>query len=204
MKAAELQQKIKAAAVKLQEAAGLKDDDDRAETLVTEGLAELRECAEATVEPEVRIQEKVVEKPVAASGEEADHLAARLRETEQQRDEAVAKAKDEKKRRKLAEAKVETHRKAKLANTLLREAKLTGKTAEALFDELMERDSEDAMRRLVEAEKAKRDELFAELRESHIEGAGARVPHNPAPTGQGSDLLGHLGLDPADYGLATA
>jgi hypothetical protein len=196
MKAAKLQEKIKAAAGKLEQAAGLKDDDENGQKLVDEALTTLRECATAKIEPEVKIQEKIVEKPVAASDEEKDQLATRLEETETKLRESETERKQERSRRKDAESKLAEFDKAKLAAKVLREAEVSEKAARSWFDELVEQDDEQAMRTLVERKKAERDELLADLRESFgVEGAG---PRPPALAGSGTPsggLLERMGID---------
>ena len=65
MKPAELQDKVKAAVAKLSEAAGLTDEKDaeRADGMVKDAIATLRECETASIEPVVKIEEKRVEVP---------------------------------------------------------------------------------------------------------------------------------------------
>lgn len=197
MKPAKLQEKIKAAAAKFQEAAGLKDDDEKADKLVTEAITELRECADAEIEPEVqvKIQEKIVEKPVAASDDDKDKLATKLREVEIERDTALGDAKKERKARKDAESKIAESDKGKLVAKVLRESGLPEKARHALVDDLMDEDDEQAMVAIVERQKAAREELLTELRESYgVEGAGPRQP-SPAGSTTGGGLLERMGID---------
>lgn len=194
MNAAQLQEKVRAAASKLAEAAGLKDDDDRANGLIEEGLTLLRECEAATVEAEVREVEKRVEVPVAAEKDsKADELAAKLQE-------AQTTLAAEKQRADDAEDKIREADSAKLAAKVLREAKVPEKSARSWFDAVAGCDGEDAMRQLVDTKMAEREEILADIRESvGVEGAG---PRQPALTGAGNNgggsLYGALGLDRDD------
>jgi hypothetical protein len=195
MKASKLQEKIKGAVKTLDDASKLKDDDEAGQKLVDEALSVLRECASAEVTPEVKIREKIVEKPVAASEEEKDQLAVKLREAEVKLSEAETARKDERKARKDAEAKLHEFNQAKLAAKVLREAQVSEKAARSWFDDLLECDDEPAMRKLVERKAAERDELLSELRESYgVEGAGARTPALAGAPAAGG-LLDRMGID---------
>lgn len=193
MNAAQLQDKVRAAASKLAEAAGLNDDDERAEGLLTEGLTLLRECETATVEAEVREVEKRVEVPVAASDKNADELAAKLTE-------ATTALAAEKTRADNAEDKLRENDSANLAAKVLREAKVPEKSARSWFDAVAACDGEDAMRHLVETKMAEREEILADIRESvGVEGAGPRIPVlSGASNNGGGGLRSRLGLDRDD------
>ena len=202
MKAAKLQEKVQAAVAKLREASEIKDDEAKAETLIQEAVSELDKCAAAEVEPEVKIQEKIVEKPVAASDDERDQLAVKLRETETKLAESETERKAEKSRRKDAEAKLAEVDKAKLAAKVLREAEVSPKTANAWFEDVVEQDDEDAMRRFVERKKDERDEILAEFRESQgVEGAGPRMPSLAGAPSSGG-LLDRMGIDKDELAAA--
>jgi hypothetical protein len=200
MTLAQLQEKMKAGLGKLSEAAAVQDDDEKAGTLIEEGMITLRECASAHVEPETRIQEKRVEVkvPVAASGEAADKLAAdlaaaqtSLREAEAARDTAIRE-------RNAANDKIAANDTAKLASKVLREAKVPEKSARSWFDTVVAAGDEDAMRRLVEAKLAEREEILAEFRETAgVEGAGPRQPLREAngSTPATGGLLDRMGID---------
>ena len=206
MKPAKLQEKVKAAVAKLEEASGLEEKDaERAEELLGEALTTLRECSTAELKaPKGKVEIREVEKPVAATDADADQLAAKVTDLETRLQEAETDRDKERKRRKDAEAKLEEVDKAKLAAKVLREAEVSEKTARSWFDELVECDDEQAMRRFVEVKKAERDELLHELRESFgVEGVPARMPAIPsAPSG--GDLLDRLGLDRDEYAPAAA
>lgn len=202
MKIAKLQEQIKAAAAKLDEAAGLKDDDEKGQTLVDEALTSLRECAVAEIEPEVRIQEKIVEKTLPASTEEKDQLAVKLREAEVKLAEAEVERKAEKQRRKDAEGNLATIERGRLAAKVIRESGVPEKTGRDWFDEVADLEDEPAMKQLVERKKAARDELLAELRESYgIEGAGPRQPTLTGGTPSGG-LLDRMGIDKDELAAA--
>lgn len=196
MKPATLQGNIKAAVAKLEEAAGLEEKDgEKADKLVEEALVGLRESATAEIEPVVQIQEKIVEKPVAASDDEKDQIATKLRESEIARETAQAEAKTERKARKAAESKLQENEQVKLAAKVLREAKVPEKSARSWFDEVVEQESEQAMVALVERKLAEREELLSELRESYgVEGAPARTPSLSAVPSSGG-LLDRMGID---------
>lgn len=208
MKPAKLQENIKAAVAKLDQASKLTDDKDaeQAEKLLSEGLAGLRECVTAEIEPEVREVEKIreVEKLVPASTEEKDQLAVKLQEAETKITAAETKAADEKKRADDAESKLQENDSARLAAKVLREAQVPEKTARSWFDAVAACDGEDAMKRLVETKKAEREELMSELRESYgIEGNPVRLPALRESSAGGTDLLGTLGLNAEDYAPAA-
>lgn len=194
MNAAQLQDKVRAAASKLAEAAGLNDDDERAEGLLTEGLTLLRECETATVEAEKVEVIKEVKVPVAAEKDsKTDELAAELTE-------ATTALAAEKQRADDAEDKIRESDSAKLAAKVLREAKVPEKSARSWFNAVTECDGEDAMRQLVETKMAEREEILEEVRESvGVEGAG---PRQPVLTGAGNNggggLRSRLGLDRDD------
>jgi hypothetical protein len=193
MTAAEFQQKVKAAHAKFTEAIGLdaEKDGEKADTLTREGLVLLRECDEATVEPEVKIQEKIVEKPVAASEEEKDQLAVKLQEATTALAESETARKD-------AEGKLAANDAAKLASKVLREAKVPEKPALAWFDDVVAAGDEPAMRDLVQRRMDERESIISEFRESvGVEGAGTRPPALVgAPTGGG--LMAAIGIDKDD------
>lgn len=195
MKPAKLQENVKAAVAKLEQASGMDEkDSEQAETLLTEAITELRECATAELKtPKVEIRE--VEKPVAASDDDKDKLAAELATTEQKLREAEADRDKEKQRRKDAESDRDTMRASSTAARVLREAKVPQKQAGEWFDEVVACADEAEMKRLVERKLEAREELLTELRESvGIEGAGPRVPALAgAPSGGG--LLDRMGID---------
>ena len=198
MKPAKLQEKAKAAAAKLREAAGLDDnDDERAGTLIAEALTELDEITAAKVKTEVEIRE--VEKPVAASDDEKDQIAAKLATAETKLREAETEREQEKQRRKDAESERDTLKSSQLAAKVLREAEVPPKTAREWFDEIVDCDSEDSMKKLVERKKEARDEMLADLRESvGIEGAPARMPSLTGGTPSTGGLLERMGIDRDD------
>ena len=202
MKPAELQDKVKAALTKLSEASALDEKDAaKADGLVKDAISALRECESATIEPEVKIQEKIVEKPVAATEAEKDQLAVKLREaetriaqTERERDEAKRDAAEK-------ATKLQENESDRLAAKVLREAEVPGKTAASWFAAVAACADEAAMKRLVEARKAEREEILAEVRESYglVEGAGERVPLTRTQEATSGDLLDVLGLDRDEY-----
>ena len=193
MKPAKLQETVKSAVTKLEEAAGLDENDgERADTLVSEAIASLRECANAEVKAKVQIRE--VEVPVAASEDEKDQIAARLAEAETKLREAEAERDRERQRRKDAESESATLRSSITANKVLRESGLPERTRESLFEDLIALGDEAAMVRLVERRKAERDELLTELREAGIEGAPARIPAMSGAPATGG-LLERMGID---------
>jgi len=198
MKPAQLQEKVKAALGKLTEAAGLKDEDEKAGTLIDEGMTVLRECADVTLEvpaPEVKIQEKIVEKIVAAGDGKADELAAELATTQTKLQETVRERDEHKTARTEAENKLAANDAAKLASKVLREAKVPEKSAIAWFDDVVAVGDEGSMKSLVQRRMDERESIFAEFRESYgVEGAGPRLPEAPAPAATGG-LLGAMGID---------
>lgn len=167
MKPTELQDKMRAATALLREAA--QDKADKPEEKLREAFRTLDELAGADVEAEVQIRE--VEKPVAASDEERDQLAAKLKESEK-------KLADTERERDEARGKVSEYDRAATAAKVLREAEVAREDAERWLPDLAALDSEDKMKRLVENRKAERDAILATVRESFagVQGAGPRVP----------------------------
>lgn len=198
MKPATMQEQIKTAARKLQEAAGLDDKDStRADTLVNEALATLRECADSPLEVEVKEVEKIreVQVPVPASTEEKDVLAAKVTQLETKLQESATKLTVEQTARKTAEDEASTLKRGTLAVKVLRECKAPKASAEAWFEDVAGCDDEPAMRKLVERKMSERDALLTELRESiGVEGNPARPPASTGATGSGG-LLDRMGID---------
>jgi hypothetical protein len=205
MKPNELQKKVEAATAKLREALatmGAAETEDK----VGDAFKQAREAEQelqglAGQELEVQIRE--VEKPVAASDDEKDQLAARLKEAEQQRD-------SEKDRAEKAETKATTYERTADAINVLREAKVEDGLREKWLPEILERcDSKDQMVRFVESRqaeiKAAEDAAVKRMREAfgedeRIEGAGARL--RETETGGGRSLADDIGVEEDE--LATA
>jgi hypothetical protein len=195
MKPAKLQEQIKAAVAKLREASNIEDDDQRAGTLIQEALTELDECATAEIKAGKKVEIREVEKPVAAGDTDADKLAAQVADLEHKLQEAEAARDEEKSRRKDAERRIQEGEQAKLAAKVLREAEVPAKSARAWFDDVVECEDEDAMKRLVERRLEEREELVSEIRESYgVEGAGARPPASAAGGSGSSGLLDRMGI----------
>lgn len=199
LKPAQLQEGIKAAVAKLTEAAGLDEKEtEKADTLVNEAVTSLREHATAELElpePEIKIQEKIVEKPVAADKDsDIDALTVKLTEAETKLTDAQRERDEHKTARTEAEGKLAANDTAKLAAKVLREANVPQTSAEAWFEDVCAAGNEDAMTSLVTRRMKERESIIAEFRETiGIEGAG---PRNPAPAaGSGSGLLDKLGID---------
>lgn len=200
MKPAELQEKVKAAVAKLSEASGLDESKaTEANAMVTEAITSLRECETATIDPVVKIEEKRVEVPVAATEAEKDQLAVKLREAAATIEANATALAESKKRADDAETKLQEAATAKLAAKVLREAEAPAKSAKSWFADVAACDDEATMKALVEAKMAEREEILTEVRESYglIEGAGRRPPTTHA--GTSTDLLDTLGLDRDEY-----
>lgn len=194
MNAAQLQDKVRAAASKLAEAAGLNDDDERAEGLLTEGLTLLRECETATVEAEKVEVIKEVKVPVAAEKDsKVDELAVKLTE-------ATTALEAERAAHKQVADELAVKNSAQAALKIMRDKKVPDRFRESWFPEISAQADEDAMGAFVDRKLAERDAYLAEFQESvGVEGAG---PRQPAMTGAGNngggDLYGLLGLDRDD------
>jgi hypothetical protein len=198
---AEFQQKVKAANAKLVEAFGLdsEKDGDKAEGLLREGLVLLRECNDATVDPEIKIQEKIVEKPVAASGEEKDHLAASLKEAQDNLTATETKLRESEDALKASDEKLGTLEAGQAALKVMRDKKVPDAFRESWFPEVAAQKDEDAMSSFVDRKLQERDAILAEFRESvGVEGAGLRPSSSVAAAGSDDQVLAALGID-KDY-----
>lgn len=201
MNAAELQNKVRAAASKLAEASALADGDETAGPMIEEGLSMLREAADAKIESETveKIVEKRVEVPVAAGDEKADELAVKVRETETKLTEAVAAVDAEKAAHKDTADELAIMKSAQSAVKVMREADVPAKLQDAWFADVAAKQDETAMVAMVERKLAERQAILDEVRESvGVEGAGPRVPALAGSTNGSGGLYGLLGLDRDD------
>ncbi|HZV74602.1 MAG TPA: hypothetical protein VFF79_12865 [Conexibacter sp.] len=178
MKPAEMQEKIKAAQAKFREATREGADESGAETTLREAVSIIDEVATAEIEVELREVEKIVEKPVAASDDEKDQLATKLREAETARDAAIGERDEARTERDEAKGKLTATERAITAGRVLREAEVPKELAELWFDDVVKCDDETAMRRLLERKTKEREITIAHVREAFtgVEGFAARVP----------------------------
>jgi hypothetical protein len=180
MKPAEMQEKIKAAQAKFREATREGADETGAEATLREAFAIIDEVATAEIEVEVELREveKIIEKPVAASDDEKDQLATKLREAETARDAAIGERDEARTERDDAKGKLTATERAITAGRVLREGEVPKELAELWFDDVVKCDDEPAMRRLLERKTKEREITIAHVREAFtgVEGFAARVP----------------------------
>lgn len=209
MKFAEYKSKVDAVHTKLRESITALTTEDASDedvktalTGLSDAEGEIRSLREATVEPEVREVEKIVEKVVPGDGDSAE-IEAKLATTETQLREAVeAKTAAEAERDQERERATGAER-SLLAAKVLRESKIPSDAPQAgrLFNELVQLDGEDAMKAHLDGVKAYEEDMFSRFRESlgigapsSVEGAGALLPVGAPVGGGGVDRLAEAGI----------